>query len=94
MKRKTMTLEEHIRLPTTLKDLRRQLFDIQGCFPVSSKEGRLLERWDGYISVLKNVLDDVVCRDYPDGAPEKVYYGNIIIDAPQYSLYNVQYDTR
>jgi len=95
--RRKMSFDEHTQLGNTIKSLQHQLFDVIDYFGVSSKEGRLLWQFlsaDGCLSKLQCLLDDVVCRDYPDGAPEKVYYGNIIIDAPQYSLYNVQYDTR
>lgn len=75
-----MTLTEHIELGHTLKDLQRQLADILNCFRHSSKEARLIEKiisGGGPLGELRSLLDDVVCEDYPDGRPERAYYGPI-----------------
>ena len=79
--RRKMSYEEHVQIGNTLKTLQRQLSDILNCFGHSGKEARLLWKvisGGGDLGELKCLLDDVVCRDYPDGKPEKVYYGSSV----------------
>ncbi len=76
-----MSFDEHVKLGNTLKNLQHQLSGVLNCFGVSSKEARLLWKvisGGGDLGELKCLLDDVVCRDYPDGQPEKIYYGSSI----------------
>lgn len=72
-----ISLEEHKYFGFVLKQLKKRLLDC--CKKYNSKE--LLRQSKEQkalkeLSILKNYLDDLVCRDYPDDW-QGIYYGDI-----------------
>ena len=73
-----MTLEQHLELGEKVKEFRETLMQphVMCIGKKSSRESRAVNNALKYLDRMKNELDNVVCRDFPEYKDAtRVYYG-------------------